>query len=47
MALDIPSIIKGKPTIIKGTIFPKSKAITAKVAPKESDPTSPSQILAG
>jgi len=34
-------------TIINGTILPNIRAITAKVAPKERAPTSPSQILAG
>lgn len=35
------------PTIIRGTTLPSNRAITAKVAPKDKAPTSPSQIRAG
>jgi len=35
------------PTIIKGIIFPKRRAISAKVAPKEREPTSPNIIREG
>jgi len=47
IALERPSIMKGEPTIIRGTIFPRRMAMTAKVAPKEREPTSPSQMRAG
>lgn len=41
------SITKIPPTTTKATILPVSKPITASVAPKDSAPPSPNQILAG
>ena len=40
-------MMNGAPIINSGTTFPRSRAMTAMVAPKDKDPTSPSQILAG